>query len=57
MHKTNADLIFLYGWCIYKIIIIFFFHSLICILFHVKTKWLPEQHLKPIESQNGVNDG
>ena len=36
---------------------LFFFHSLICMLFHVKTKWLPAQHLKPIESQNGLNDG
>ena len=34
-----------------------FFHWLICILFHVKTKWLPEQHLQPIQSQKALRDG
>ena len=34
-----------------------FFHWLICILFHVKTQYMPEQHLKPIQSQNALSNG
>ena len=36
----------------YAKILLLLFHWLICILFHVKTKWLPEQHLKPVQIQN-----
>ena len=50
-----------------KIIFIFFFHKLICILFHAKTKWLSGQHLKPfrvkkwfklcVRKNTQINDG
>ena len=40
---------------LYKIIFIFI--SLVILnIFNVKTKRLPEQHLKPIGSQNGLSD-
>ena len=35
----------------------YLFHWLICILFYVQTKWLPEQNLKPIQSQNVLKVG
>ena len=35
----------------------YLFQWLICILFYVQTKWLPEQNLEPIQSQNVLKGG
>ena len=36
----------------------FYFFSLVKLhIVSCKTKWLPEQHLKPIQSQNALSDG
>ena len=41
--KALSEILSIYSYIINKII--FIFTLVICILFHVKTKWLPEQHL------------
>ena len=46
--KQNAN------WILCKVSDLQNCHWLICIVFEVKTKWLLEQHLKPIQSQNDL---